>query len=467
MDTKKLRQKILDLAIRGKLVPQDPNDEPAFVLLERIKAEKERLIKEGKIKRSKKTTKTSDTPHYENVPFEVPKGWVWTDIENICSKIGSGSTPRGSNYSSKGIPFFRSQNIYNNGLVYEDIKFISEDIHQTMIGTEVLPNDLLLNITGGSLGRCAIVPANFQRGNVSQHVCIMRPILVVSEYFHAFVLSSSFSKSIKITGSGREGLPKYNLERIFFPLPPLTEQYRIVSEIEHWFALINQIEQDKLDLQEAIKQAKNKILNIAIHGKLVPQDPSDEPASELLKRINPKAEITCDNAHSRKLPNGWSKCHLKDVLLIIMGQSPNGETINQINGIEFHQGKLYFSDIFVQSSNVYTSEPTKMAEKDSILLCVRAPVGIVNIVTRSVCIGRGLCALKPKKGNSKFYFYWLQTLQNIFERKATGTTFKAISSETVKNECIALPPLAEQQRIVQKIDELFSTLDNIQKALEV
>ena len=397
----------------------------------------------------------------------MPKGWVWTDIENICSKIGSGSTPRGSNYSSKGIPFFRSQNIYNNGLVYEDIKFISEDIHQTMIGTEVLPNDLLLNITGGSLGRCAIVPANFQRGNVSQHVCIMRPILVVSEYFHAFVLSSSFSKSIKITGSGREGLPKYNLERIFFPLPPLTEQYRIVSEIEHWFALINQIEQDKLDLQEAIKQAKNKILNIAIHGKLVPQDPSDEPASELLKRINPKAEITCDNAHSRKLPNGWSKCHLKDVLLIIMGQSPNGETINQINGIEFHQGKLYFSDIFVQSSNVYTSEPTKMAEKDSILLCVRAPVGIVNIVTRSVCIERGLCALKPKKGNSKFYFYWLQTLQNIFERKATGTTFKAISSETVKNECIALPPLAEQQRIVQKIDELFSTLDNIQKALEV
>ena len=182
-----------------------------------------------------------------------------------------------------------------------------------MIGTEVLPNDLLLNITGGSLGRCAIVPANFQRGNVSQHVCIMRPILIVSEYFHAFVLSSSFSKSIKITGSGREGLPKYNLERIFFPLPPLTEQYRIVSEIEHWFALINQIEQDKLDLQEAIKQAKNKILNIAIHGKLVPQEPSDEPASELLKRINPKAEITCDNAHYTQLPKGWAICRLEQI----------------------------------------------------------------------------------------------------------------------------------------------------------
>ena len=330
MDTKKLRQKILDLAIRGKLVPQDPNDEPASVLLERIKAEKERLIKEGKIKRSKKTAKTSDTPHYENVPFEIPENWVWTDIENICSKIGSGSTPRGSNYSSKGIPFFRSQNIYNNGLVYEDIKFISEDIHQTMIGTEVLPNDLLLNITGGSLGRCAIVPANFQRGNVSQHVCIMRPILIVSEYFHAFVLSSSFSKSIKITGSGREGLPKYNLERIFFPLPPLTEQYRIVSEIEHWFALINQIEQDKLDLQEAIKQAKNKILNIAIHGKLVPQEPSDEPASELLKRINPKAEITCDNAHyTFKVPTGWIMCKLGEICALENGYAFSSDDYKQ------------------------------------------------------------------------------------------------------------------------------------------
>ena len=130
MDTKKLRQKILDLAIRGKLVPQDPNDEPASVLLERIKAEKERLIKEGKIKKSKKSAKTSDTPHYENVPFEVPNNWVWTTIENICSKIGSGSTPKGSNYSSNGIIFFRSQNVHNDGIVLDDIKYISKEVNK-------------------------------------------------------------------------------------------------------------------------------------------------------------------------------------------------------------------------------------------------------------------------------------------------------------------------------------------------
>ena len=154
MNTKALRQKILDLAIHGKLVPQDPNDEPASVLLEHIRDEKERLIKEGKIKCPKKTKTTSDKPHYENVPFEIPDGWCWTTIEDVCSKIGSGSTPKGSNYSKEGIPFFRSQNVQNDGIVLSDIKYISDEVHQSMIGTEVVANDLLLNITG-EIGRAS------------------------------------------------------------------------------------------------------------------------------------------------------------------------------------------------------------------------------------------------------------------------------------------------------------------------
>ncbi len=269
------------------------------------------------------------------------------------------------------------------------------------------------------------------------------------------------------TSTAQPGLSVGTISEVMIPVPPLAEQQKISQRISNWFTLIDQIEQGKADIQVAIKQTKSKILDLAIHGKLVPQDPNDEPASELLKRINPKVEITCDNVHRRKLPQGWSKCYLKDVLSIIMGQSPNGETINHTNGIEFHQGKLCFSEIFVQHSNVYTSKPTKIVEKDSLLLCVRAPVGIVNIVERKVCIGRGLCALKPKEGNTKFYFYWLQTLQDTFEYKATGTTFKAISGDIIKYEYIMLPPLVEQQRIVQKIEELFSSLNIIQKALEV
>ena len=485
MDTKKLRQKILDLAIHGKLVPQDPNDEPASVLLERIKAEKERLIKEGKIKEgkikgSKKSAKASDTPHYGTVPFEVPDNWVWTDIEHICSKIGSGSTPRGSNYSSKGIPFFRSQNIYNGGLVYEDIKFISEEVHQTMIGTEVLPNDLLLNITGGSLGRCAIVPENFQRGNVSQHVCIMRPIFVVSEYFHAFVLSSIFSKSMKITGSGREGLPKYNLEQMFFPLPPLSEQHRIVSEIENWFALIDQIEQGKLDLQKVIKKAKNKILDLAIHGKLVPQDPNDEPASELLKRINPKAEITCDNGHSEKLPQGWYSATINDVCSIIGGVSYNKADIQDtgirvLRGGNIQSGKVFYcsDDVFIPFS--YQNKENQVQYGDIIVVASTGSqtlIGKTGFVDRDIPktqIGAFLRIVRPKQKTLSPYIRLLfqtDAYKDYIRNVAKGSNINNVKNAHLQNYQICLPPLAEQQRIVTKIEELFSVLDNIQNALE-
>ena len=455
MDTKKLRQKILDLAIHGKLVPQDPNDEPASVLLERIKVEKEQLIKEGKIKRSRKSAKTSDTPHYENVPFEVPDNWVWTDIEHICSKIGSGSTPRGSNYSSKGIPFFRSQNIYNGGLVYEDIKFISEEVHQTMIGTEVLPNDLLLNITGGSLGRCAIVPENFQRGNVSQHVCIMRPIFVVSEYFHAFVLSSIFSKSMKITGSGREGLPKYNLEQMFFPLPPLSEQHRIVSEIENWFALIDQIEQGKLDLQKVIKKAKNKILDLAIHGKLVPQDPNDEPASELLKRINPKAEITCDNGHYPQLPDGWCKCRLED---IVEYEQPQAYIVNSTDYDDRYltpvltAGKSFVIGYTNETEGIYQNTPCIIFDDfttDSKL--VDFPFKVKS------------SAMKILKVADDIEIEYVAMFMNI--TRLIGDTHKRYWISEYSKLCIPIPPKEEQKRIINAANAMFEKLDAIIESL--
>ena len=454
MDTKTLRQKILDLAIHGKLVPQDPNDEPASVLLERIKAEKERLIKEGKIKRSKKSAKSSDTPHYENVPFEVPESWVWTTIEEICSKIGSGSTPRGSNYSANGIPFFRSQNVYNDRLVYDDIKYISEEVHQKMKGTEVLANDLLLNITGGSLGRCAVVPADFNCGNVSQHVCIMRSILVEPEYFHALVLSSYFAKSMKITGSGREGLPKYSLEQMAFPLPPLSEQQRIVMEIEKLFALIDQIEHSKVNLQTIIKQAKSKILDLAIHGKLVSQNPNDEPAIELLKRINPSF-TPCDNGHSEKFPNKWCYCSFKDIFIEITSK-PYQILQSRIKG----SGKY---PVISQSANFiegYSDENNVFRHK--------RPCIIFGDHTRNVkyidfdfIVGADGVKILSSKVNEKWAYYLIVYASAHIENKGYSRHF----SQIVKFSMM-LPPLAEQQRIVSKIEKLFEQLDYIENSLE-
>ena len=455
MDTKKLRQKILDLAIRGKLVPQDPNDEPASVLLERIKAEKERLIKEGKIKRSKKTAKTSDTPHYENVPFEVPKGWVWTTIGNLCSKIGSGSTPKGSNYSSEGILFFRSQNVHNDGIVLDDIKYISDEVHQSMIGTEVLPNDLLLNITGGSLGRCAIVPNEIDKGNVSQHVCILRPITISSNYFHALILSTFFSKSMKITGSGREGLPKYNLEQMMFPLPPLAEQKCIVSEIERWFSLIDIIENDKQDLQNIVKQAKSKILDLAIHGKLVPQDPNDEPASELLKRINPDF-TPCDNAHYTQLPKGWAVAPMQMLCSLIDGNKQSG--IERINlDVKYLRGER---DPKTLTSGKYISANSFLilVDGENSGEVFRTPIeGYQGSTFKRLLINENM--------NTEYLLQVINLYRKLLRENKVGSAIPHLNKKLFKELKVFIPPYKEQQRIVNAINKAFMSLDMIMENL--
>ena len=463
MDTKKLRQKILDLAIHGKLVPQDPNDEPASVLLERIKAEKERLIKDGKIKRGKKTAKTSDTPHYGNVPFEIPDNWVWTTVEAI------------SNYGDCNNVSVTDIAADEWVLELEDLEKNTASIIQMLSKKErsikgvrhkFKKGDVLYSKLRTYLNKVLVAP---QTGYCTTEIIPFSSYCGISTHYLCHVLRSAyFLDYTQQCGYGVK-MPRLSTNdacKGMIPLPPLAEQQRIVIEIEKWFAAIDQIEQGKADLQTIIQHTKSKILDLAIHGKLVPQAPNDEPAIELLKRINPDF-TPCDNGHRRKLPQGWAYCQLSNVLKITMGQSPKGDSLNNKRGIEFHQGKICFSNKFLLESGIFTNEPTKIAEPNSILLCVRAPVGVVNITKNQICIGRGLCALTPFEGNVDFYFYLLQTLQDSFDNQSTGTTFKAISGEIIRNENIILPPLAEQQRIVQKIEELFSVLDNIQNALEV
>ena len=394
-------------------------------------------------------------PHYENVPFEVPKGWVWTTIEEICSKIGSGSTPKGSNYSVKGIPFFRSQNVYNDRLVYDDIKYISEEVHQKMKGTEVLANDLLLNITGGSLGRCAVVPADFNCGNVSQHVCIMRSVLVEPEYFHALVLSSYFTKSMKITGSGREGLPKYNLEQMYFPLPPLTEQQRIVTEIEHWFALLGQIEKGKLDLQNIIKQTKSKVLDIAIHGKLVPQDPNEEPAIELLKRINPDF-TPCDNGHYTQLPEGWQIVSMQTLCNLIDGEKQSG--IERINlDVKYLRGERDAKKLMAG----------KYIPANSLLILVdgensgevfRTPIdGYQGSTFKQLSI--------TDEMNADYVLQVISLHRKTLRENKVGSAIPHLNKKLFKAIEVPIPPYNQQKKIVEAINIMFKHLDAIMESL--
>lgn len=346
MDTKALRQKILDLAIHGKLVPQDPNDEPASVLLERIKAEKERLIKEGKIKRSKKSAKTSDTPHYQNVPFEVPSSWVWCKLEDYVKSVTDGdhqAPPK----SDIGIPFLVISDVAKGKLNFLNTRFVPQEYYEKIsFDRKPEKGDLLFTVTG-SYG--IVVPVNIDcKFCFQRHIGLIKT-LNTSEYL-LHLLKSSYIKGQCdefATGTAQKTVGLETLRSFLLPIPPFAEQQRIVIEIEKWFSLIELIEGGKDDLQTTIKQAKSKILDLAIHGKLVPQDPNDEPAIELLKRINPDF-TPCDNGHSGKLPykipRTWVWCSHNSILDISGGSQPAKsyfETIPKPNYIRLYQIRDY------------------------------------------------------------------------------------------------------------------------------
>ena len=478
MDTKKLRQKILDLAIRGKLVPQDPNDEPASVLLERIKAEKERLIKEGKIKRSKKTAKTSDMPHYENIPFEVPKGWAWTTFGSICKKLTDGShnpPPKRSN----GYTVISAQNIKNGKIIFTDKDRYTDEIgfQKENPRTQITKGDIILGIIGGSIGNVAIY-------DLSDPVVAQRSISIIDTYvlniYCFYLLQSTIFQSLfleKSIGNAQAGIYLGELDKLYIPLPPIREQNRIVSEIKRWFTLIDEIEQGKADLQTTIKQTKSKILDLTIHGKLVPQDPNDEPASELLKRINPKAEITCDNAHYQNLPfdvpSKWVWTTLGQI-----GKWQSGSTPYRLNK-DYYGGNIpwlktgdlndgYITHISENITEKALNETSvKLNPKGSVLIAMYgATIGKIGILTYPATTNQACCACDVSHGIEKEYlFYFLLSHREKFIKLGGGGAQPNISKEKIINTYIPIPPHLEQKRIVAIIHKVFTKLDAIMESL--
>ena len=457
MDTKKLRQKILDLAIHGKLVPQDPNDEPASVLLERIKAEKERLIKEGKIKRSKKSAKASDTPHYQqNVPFEVPKGWVWATFGTICKKLTDGShNPPPKRLD--GYTVISAQNIKKGKIVFTDKDRYTDEIgfRKENPRTQITNGDIILGIIGGSIGNVAIY-------DLSTPVIAQRSISIIDTYvsniYCFYLLQSTIFQSLfleKSIGNAQAGVYLGELDKLYIPLPPLAEQQRIVTEIGGWFAWIDKIEQSKSNLQAVIKQVKSKILDLAIHGKLVPQDPNDEPASELLKRINPKAEITCDNGHSGKLPQGWCTCKYTDIYTDISSKPYQilKSQIQESGKYPVVSQSAKHIEGFTDSCNVFSHSLPCILFGDH--------TRVVKYIDFDFVVGADGVKIQCPKVNAKWAYYIMEYVSFHIVNKGYSRHFGQVVKFTY-----ALPPLAEQQRIVVKIEELFSNLDNIQKALE-
>ena len=439
MDTKKLRQKILDLAIHGKLVPQDPNDEPASVLLQRIRTEKERLIKEGKIKRSRKPAKTSDTPHYVNV---LPNGWCLTDIGELLINRDGERKPISSVIRSK-----QTSKIYD----YYGAAGVIDKVDSYLFDERLL----LIGEDGANLLSRSKNNAFFAEGRywVNNHAHVLDATDKNLLDFIAIVINS-MKLDDYITGSAQPKLSQDNLNKIPIALPPLAEQHRIVTEIEHWTKLIDAIEQGKIDLQIAIKQAKSKILELAIHGKLAPQDPNDEPAIELLKRINPDF-TPCDNEHYPQLPKGWSICRLEDV-------------------IKYEQPTAY-----IVESTAYRDDyliPVLTAGKSFVIGYTDEKEGIYNklpcIIFDDFTTDSRLVDFPFKVKSSAMKI--LQVCHGVeieyvalfmSRTRLVGDTHKRYwISEYSKLE-IPIPPQDEQKRIVKKGHQLLRSLGAIEESL--
>ena len=464
MNTKALRQKILDLAIHGKLVPQNPNDEPASVLLERIKAEKERLIKEGKIKRTKRSKAACDKPHY---PYELPKGWCWTTLGDIAES-NIGLTYKPSDICLDGIPVYRSNNIKNGHIDLSDVVRVNTKILEKQFLNE---GDLLICARNGSrrlVGKNAIIsqldePAAFGafmavcRSSYNPWICLV----LNTTYFDRYLDDSNSATINQVTQSMLLAFP--------VPFPPKNEQDRIINEVAQLESVVANIN-DNIDcLNTVIKQTKSKILNLAIHGKLVPQAPTDEPAYELLKRINPKAEITCDNPQYGKLPNGWCEVQLGDVFNHNTGKALNASNTEGSMKRYLTTSNVYWNTFdFTTVKQMYykDSELDKCSiTKGDLLVCEGGDVGRAAIwnFNYDICIQNHLHRLRPKLGDlcvSLYYyvFYYLK-VNNMIGGKGIGLL--GLSSNALHKLHVPLPPINEQHRIVAKIEELFTQLDNI------
>ena len=470
MDTKALRQKILDLAIHGKLVPQDPNDEPASVLLERIRAEKERLIKEGKIKKGKKSAKTSDKPHY---PFELPKGWVWCKLEDIAYNLMYGTSEKSSRLGK--IPVLRMGNINREGgLDWKDLVYSNneEDIEKF----NLLHNDLLFNRTNSSewVGKTAIYKGE-RPAIYAGYIIRLRTIFVNADYIN-FVMNSQYHRNwcndVKTDAVNQSNINAQKLSVFRVPLPPIEEQKRIVKEIKRWLSLIKVIKSGKENLQGSIKQTKSKVLDLAIHGKLVPQDPNEEPAIELLKRINPKAEITCDTPQYGKLPKGWC-----ETLLGNIGHWQSGATPSRLRK-DYYNGDIPWLKTGDLNDSVIKSIPETITRKaleetsvklnptGSVLIAMYgATIGKIGILALPATTNQACCACVDYMCDKMFLFYFLLANRKRFIAMGGGGAQPNISKEKITNTHIPLPPLSEQHRIVAKIEELFVQFDKIEASL--
>ena len=495
MNTKALRQKILDLAIRGKLVPQDPNDEPAEVLLERIRKQKQQMLKEGKLKKKdiKNDTiifKGEDNLHYEKfqdgtvkciedeIPFEVPKGWSWARLRDICMMSAGKSK---STVQIKSEPFEGSYPCFGGNGVRGYVDEYNQDGIFSIVGRQ-----------GALCGNINIAIGKFY---ATEHAVVTTLFDGIDFKWSNYILEALRLNNYA-TGAAQPGLSVANILNVFVPVPPTQEQDRIGNNVYESLKIVEALEKEKIDLQKNIITAKTKILDLAICGKLVPQDPNDEPASVLLERIRAEKEELIkqgkikrdkkesvifkgeDNSYYENLPHNWQVTSLREIttpLTLNDGDwilSQNMVNIGEVKLLQLGSiGNMIYLDKGFKYLTIDTFNELCCTEIFSGYLLINRIINdkmcccIVPQINGKIITTVDTCWIAPTETSYdiKFLMYQLASpnFQNKVLSKTSGTTRRRISKSNLIDLPLFLPPLDEQRRIVEAIEKIFIKLDEI------
>ncbi len=487
MDIQGLKDKILQLAIQGKLVAQDPNDEPASVLLERIKEEREMLIKEGKIKKQKPLPEITE----EEKPFEIPDNWEWVRFGNLVEfKIGK--TPKRSNldYWDNGkYPWFSISDIRDGETIYDSKERVSEKAYTDVFKEQISPKGTLIMSFKLSIGKMSILGVD---GFHNEAIISIFPIYDSDETIKMYLFR--IMKGLDILEDSKKAvkgatLNTTSLNSILVPLPPLAEQKRIVAKVDELFALIDELDSNKEELLEVINLTRNQVLQLAIQGKLVAQDPNDEPASVLLEKIKeerdklvrekeikkqkPLPEIT-EEEKPFKIPESWEWVRLGEIGDWGAGATPkrsnpkyykNG-TIPWIKTGELNDGYIKHSEEYITEEAIKETSVRMNKIGDVLIAMYGATIGKLGILKIKATTNQACCACTPFNGVfNRYLFYYLLSQRENLKNKGEGGAQPNISKEKIVNYIFPLPPIAEQKRIVEKVDTIMNMLDELEKTI--
>lgn len=534
---KRLRELILQLAVRGKLVSRDASDEPASVLLEKIKREKERLIEEGKIKKQKPLPPIGR----DEIPYEIPENWEWVRLDNICEYIQRGKSPK--YVENSDIPVISQKCIQWNGFHIKRARFIDPSTVSKYSQERFLRRgDLLWNSTGtGTLGRINIYSQenhNYEKVVADTHVTIIRPLLLIQKYILFFLSSPTVQDNIDIISSGstkQKELSSATVKAHIIPLPPYNEQKRIVERVDQLMELCDRLEErqekcqkkiirlnnasldqllqsndnetfntnwrflarrfhDLYDHPENVAQLKQAILQLAVMGKLVPQDPEEEPASVLLEKIKKEKERLIEEGKIKKpkplppikedeklftAPNSWSWARLAQLGEFTGGGTPSKRHHDYWDGTIPWVSPKDVKTKYISSSGLQITEKAiincklRLIPPNSILIVARSgilkrtlPVSINKI---PCTVNQDLKVIIPFfDSTSDFLQLLLKGFENFIlnELVKGGVTVQSLKYSEFEAQAFPIPPLGEQRRIVEKVDQLMNLCDSLQDILQ-